>query len=157
MLHSPKLDLTLKVTWMEKPFEFFKLKHHEFFYKKKWKSDFSSNFLRCMWRIGNNSDVKIWIFHHKHVENIGCRPEVPSWYSHTSWPEVMVRTKQFNGTPLTGLRPTIREVCGVWEDWFYYNRIKKNEIQGGKCHVRTMIHSETDKTFKMKTQHVSHR
>ena len=35
MLHSPKLDLTLKVTWMEKPLEFFKLKHHEFFYKKK--------------------------------------------------------------------------------------------------------------------------
>jgi hypothetical protein len=34
---------------------------------KMFENDCSSNFLRFVWRIGNNSDDKTWIFHHKHV------------------------------------------------------------------------------------------
>ncbi len=35
-------------------------------------------------------DGNTWIFHHKHVQNIGCRPEVSNWYSVTAWPELIV-------------------------------------------------------------------
>ncbi len=56
---------------------------------------------------------------------------------------------------LMDLEPTMKFSCSdVHPGLLVFLRMENVEIQGEKCHSRSMMHSEADKDFKMNSQHV---
>ena len=54
--------------------------------------------------------------------------------------------QKYDGVRLICVELTIPYLYSI-NFWCTYSRIKKGEIQGKKCHARTMMHCETDKAF----------